>query len=50
MKKRPIPWLRAAVLFIELCLIVATVAAPLVFTEAVVANFVRILELVARIS
>jgi len=50
MKAQAKIWLRVVILFIELCLIVATVAAPLVFTEAVVANFVRILELVARIS
>lgn len=49
MEKPKLPWLRAAVLFTELCLIVAAVAFPLVITEATLANFLKILELVARL-
>lgn len=50
MKKEPIPWLRVLVLLVELCLIVASVAAPLVFSSAVLANFLAVLEAIARAS
>lgn len=50
MKKEPIPWLRYLVLFVELCLIVASVMAPLVFSSAVLSNFLAILEAIARAS
>lgn len=49
MKKRRIPWLRWVVLFVELCILVAAVAFPLIVTDAVLANFLKILELVARV-
>lgn len=50
MKKRKIPWLRYAVLLVELCLALAAVAAPLVFSSAVLANFLAVLEVIARAS
>lgn len=50
MKKKPIPWLRFAVLFVELVLAVAAVAAPLVFSSAVLANFLAVLEAIAHAS
>lgn len=48
MEKQKLPWLRVAVLMVELCILVAAVAFPLILTDAVVANFLKILELVAR--
>lgn len=50
MKDRAKIWIRCAVLFLELCLIVAAVAFPLVITEATLANFLKILELIARVG
>ncbi len=50
MEKEKVPWLRFVVLFVELCLIVASVAAPLVFSSAVLANFLAVLEAIARAS
>lgn len=49
MEKPKLPWLRVAVLLVEVLLLVAAVAFPLVVTEATLANFLKILELVARI-
>lgn len=49
MEKPKLPWLRVAVLLVEVLLLVAAVAFPLVITEATLANFLKILELVARI-
>lgn len=43
-------WIRLAILFIELCLMVGAVAFPLVFSEAVLANFMRVLEVLAHAS
>lgn len=50
MSTKRIPWLRWAVLFVELVLVVATIAAPMVFSTAVLANFLAILEVIARAS
>lgn len=50
MKTRLNFWLRIVVLFIELLLLVGAVAFPLVFSEAVLANFMAVLQLVARLS
>lgn len=49
MEKQPIPWLRLVVLFAEILILIAAVAFPLVISDAVLANFLRVLELVARI-
>lgn len=49
MENRPVPWLRLVVLFAEILLLVAAVAFPLVISDAVLANFLRVLELVARL-
>lgn len=43
-------WLRVIILFVEVVLLVAAVAFPLVVSDAVLANFLSILELVARLS
>jgi hypothetical protein len=50
MKKEPIPWLRLAALVLELLLAIAAIAAPLVFSSAVLANFLAVLEVIARAS
>lgn len=50
MEKPKLPWLRVAVLLVEVLLLVAAVAFPLVISDAVLANFLRILELLARVS
>lgn len=50
MENRKLTWLRAAVLFVEVCVLVAAVAFPLIVTDAVVANFLKILELIARVG
>lgn len=50
MKPNPRPWLKLAVAVATLLLSLAAAAFPLVFTEAVVASFLRILEVVARMS
>ncbi len=50
MATKRVPWLRWACLFIELVLIVGAMAAPLVFSSAVLANFLAILEAIARAS
>jgi hypothetical protein len=50
MAKAKVPWLRFLVLFVELVLIVASIAAPLVFSSAVLANFLAVLEAIARAS
>lgn len=50
MEKPKLPWLRVAVLMVEVLLLVAAVAFPLVISDAVLANFLKILELVARVS
>lgn len=49
MEKPKLPWFRWAVLLTELLVLVAAVAAPLVITDAVLANFLKILELIARL-
>jgi hypothetical protein len=50
MEKPKLPWLRVAVLLVEVLLLVAAVAFPLVITDAVLANFLKILELIARVG
>jgi hypothetical protein len=50
MEKQPIPWLRIIILLVEVLLLVGAVAFPLVISDAVLANFLRILELIARVS
>lgn len=51
MTKRPIPtWFRVLLLIAELLLAAAAVAFPLVISDAVLANFLRILELIARVG
>lgn len=50
MEKPKLPWLRVAVLMVEVLLLVTAVAFPLVISDAVLANFLKILELVARVS
>lgn len=50
MEKPKLPWLRVAVLCTEVLLLVGAVAFPLVISEAVLANFLRVLELIARVS
>jgi len=50
MKKRKLPWFRIALLVVELCVLVAAVAFPLVIADTTVDSFLRILELLARLS
>ena len=50
MEKKPVPWTRIALLVAELCLAVAAVVFPLVFTQAVVVDFLKLLEVIARAS
>jgi hypothetical protein len=50
MEKSKLPWFRVALLFVELLLLVAAVAFPLVIGDAAVINFLRVLELLARVS
>jgi len=41
---------KLAAAILTLCLAIAAAAFPLVFTESVVAGFLRVLEVVARVS
>lgn len=50
MEKPKLPWLRVAALGMEVLLLVAAVAFPLIISDAVLANFLRVLELIARVS
>lgn len=50
MEKPKLPWFRVAVLLVEVLILTAAVLFPLVLTDAVVANFLKVLELVARVS
>lgn len=50
MEKSKLPWFRVAVLVAELLILTAAVLFPLIVTDAVVANFLKILELVARMG
>jgi hypothetical protein len=50
MKKPPFPWVKLAVMITELLLAVAAIAAPLVFSSAVLANFLAVLEVIAKSS
>lgn len=43
-------WLRIAIVLLSLCLAVGAAVFPLVFSETVLSGFLRILELVARLS
>ncbi len=50
MRNRPESWIHCAALVLLLLAAVAAVAFPLVVTEAALANFLPIVELVIRLS
>lgn len=50
MKNRAIPWIHLVALVLLLLAAVAAVAFPLIVTEAALANFLPIVELVIRLS
>jgi hypothetical protein len=50
MKNRAIPWIHVVSLVLLLLAAVAAVAFPLIVTEAALANFLPIVELVIRLS
>lgn len=50
MKNRAIPWIHVAALLLLLLAAVAAVAFPLIVTEAALANFLPIVELVIKLS
>ncbi len=50
MKNRPESWIHTIALVLMLLVAVGAIAAPLVVTEAVLANFLPIVELVIRLS
>jgi hypothetical protein len=50
MEKPKLPWFRVALLLVELLLLVAAVAFPLVIGDAAVTNFLRVLEILARMG
>lgn len=43
-------WIQLILVALSIGVLVGSAALPLVFTDAVVANFLKILELVARLS
>jgi hypothetical protein len=50
MRKKRFPWFRVAVLGAVLVLAAAAAVFPLVFSEALVVDFLKILEVLARMS
>jgi hypothetical protein len=50
MKKKPVPWFRWGVLLVELLIAAGAVVFPLVFSQAVVLDFLKLLEVLARAS